>query len=61
MHLTGMGITRTVPGPKPTPYRLALATGRFRGRTAERDRLALRHQVCMLEARPVAFFCGGAR
>jgi hypothetical protein len=61
MHLTGMGITRKVPGPKLTPYRVTLATGRFRGKTAARDGYALRHQVCMLDARPVAFFCGGAR
>ena len=63
MHLTGMGITRTLPVPGPNPYRVTLATGRFTGKTAARDGYALRHQVCMLEARPVAFFvaAGGAR
>ena len=56
MHLTGLGITRPLPRPKPTPYRVAIATGRFRGKTAARDGYALRHQVAMLAARPVPFF-----
>ena len=60
LHLAGIGITRPVrPAGPSAPYRVTLATGRFRGKTAARDLTALRHQVCMLDARPVEFVCGG--
>jgi hypothetical protein len=62
LHLAGLGITRPMrPAGPSAPYRVTLATGRFTGKTAARDLTALRYQVCMLDARPVEFFCGGAR
>lgn len=62
LHLAGLGITRPVrPAGPSLPYRLPLATGRFAGKTAARDLASLRFQLAIVDARPVPFFCGGAR